>query len=89
MMHSAARDLQGCMANLMWFEEEDLLEILLLKSMDDMPIASPMPAEEAALLEEPEESQVTAMHPLTYEEQALKPEDVAGLGETATEPQAM
>ena len=41
------------MANLMWFKEEDVLEILLLKLSGDVPVASPTPAEEATLLDEP------------------------------------
>ena len=71
----------------MWFEEEDVLEILLLKPVDDLPLASLIPQEEAVPLIEPQEAQVTAMHPPGCKEQALKPKSAAGLGEAVTEPQ--
>ena len=77
------------MANLMWFEEEDVLEIPLLEPMDDFSIASPTLEEEATLLGEPLEVQVTATCSLGHEEWAPKPESVARLGEAVTEPQGM
>ena len=52
---------------LMWFEEEDVLEIPLLESLDDEPIVSPTPAEEATLLDEPQEAQVLPTCPLGCE----------------------
>ena len=89
MMCGAARDLQGCMANLMWFEEGDILEIPLLEPTDDLPIASPTPEEEASLLGEPQEAQATATCPSRHKEWAPKPKDAAKLMETATESQGM
>ena len=74
------------MADLMQFGEEDILEIPLLEPADDMPVASPIPAEEAALLDEPQETQVTATCSLMHKEKAPKPASVARLGETETEP---
>ena len=44
------------MANLMWFKQEDALDILLLEPMDDLPIASPTLEEEATLLSKPPEA---------------------------------
>ena len=89
MMYGAARDLQGYIANLMWFEEEDILEILLLESIDSSPIASLTPEEEAALLGEPQESQMTTACPPRHEEWAPEPKDIAKLRETAAESQGM
>ena len=54
MMCSAARDLQGCMANLMWFVEEDILDIPLLEPADDCPLVSLTPEEETVLLSKPQ-----------------------------------
>ena len=71
--------------HLMWFGEEDVLEILLLESAGDKPIVSPTPVEEAALLDGPQEVKATTIHPLRHEEQAPKPEGVTGLGEETTE----
>ena len=50
MMCSTARSLLGCMANLIQFEEEDILEIPLLESTDDLPIAALTLEEETTLL---------------------------------------
>ena len=86
MMCDAARDLQSCKADLMLFEEEDVLAIPLLESADDLPTMSPTPEEEATLLYNHQEAQVTTTHPLMHEEQSPKPEDVGGRGKTATEP---
>ena len=77
------------MANLMPFEEEDILEISLLKPKDDLPIVFRTPEEEVILLDEPHRAQVTAMHSLAHEEQAPNPESAASLGERAAEPQDM
>ena len=41
MMCGMARDLQRSLADFMWFEEEDVLEILLLEPVDDLPMAFP------------------------------------------------
>ena len=71
MLCGANQDLQRCMVLLMWFK--DVLEIPLLKSTDDEPITSLTPPEEVALLDEPQETQVTATCPLRYEEQDSKP----------------
>ena len=89
MMCGTARDLQGCMASLMWFKRRMSWRSPLLKSVGNMLVMSPTPAEEAALLDEPQEAQVTATCPITCEEQAPEPQSVARLGETATEPQDM
>ena len=63
MLCGAARDLQRCMTNLMWFEEEDILEIPLLEPADNLPIASLTLEEEATLLGKSQEAQVTATYP--------------------------
>ena len=86
MIFGAARDLQRCVAKLMWYVEEDFLDILLLEPTGDLPLVSPAPEEEAAPHGEPHEAQVTATHPSRHEEQASKPTSTAGLGE-ATKPQ--
>ena len=86
MMFGAARDLQRCVAKLMWFVEEDFLDILLLEPTGDLPLVFPAPEEEAASQGESHEAQVTATHPPRHEEQASKPKSTAGLGE-ATKPQ--
>ena len=86
---SVARDVQRCMANFMQFGEEDILEIPLLEPVDDVPVASLTPAEETALLDEPQEAQVTTMCLLTCDEKAPKPESAAQLEETAKEPPDM
>ena len=56
------------MANLMQFEEEDVLGIPLLEPADDQPIVSPTPEEEATLLGDPQGVQATANHPSGHEE---------------------
>ena len=56
MICNAGRDYQGCMANLMWFEEEDVLEIPLVEPTDDLSIVSPTLEEEATLLSKPAEA---------------------------------
>ena len=89
MMYGTARDLQGCMVDMMQFEEEDVLEMPLLESGGDLPTMFPTSKEEAVLLDEPQEAQVTGTCPLVCEEQCLEPEDAARLGETATEPQVV
>ena len=80
LMCSTGRDLQGCVANLMQFEEEIVLEMLLLEPTDDLPIVSPTPEEEATLLDESQEAQVSTTSPLMHEEQAPEPKNVARLG---------
>ena len=80
MMCGTVRDLQGCMTNLMQFEEENIWEIPLLKPADDLSIASPTLEEEAALLGEPWEAWATTTCPLRHEEWAPKPESAARLG---------
>ena len=45
-----AQALQRCMAPLMQLEGDDVLEVLLLESTDNEPMASLTPAEEASLL---------------------------------------
>ena len=75
------------MVHLMQFEKEDVLEIPLLKSMDDKPIASLTPADEAELLDEPQEAQVTTTCPLRYKKQAPEPDGATGLGKATTESQ--
>ena len=89
MICGAARDLQGCMANLMWFEEGDVLEIPLLEPTDDLPIASQTSQEDAALPGEPQETQATAACPPRHIEWAPEPKDVAKPVETATQSQGM
>ena len=59
------------MAHLMEFTEENVLEIPLLDSADNVSLASPIPLEEAALLEEPQVAQVTAAHLLDTESSLL------------------
>ena len=88
-MYSTARDLQGGMANLVQFEQDDILEILLLEPTDDLPIVSPTLEEEAAFISEPPEAQATATCPLRCVEWAPKPESVARMGEAVTESQGM
>ena len=77
------------MANLMWFLEEDILDILLLEPAGDQPLASPTPEEEATLLSKPQEVQATAPCPPGLERWAPDPEDAAKLREVVTEPQGM
>ena len=79
-MCGAAQDLYRCMANLMLFEEENVLKIPLLESADDKPKAPPTPAEEAILLDNPQEALATAACQIRCEEQAPKPEGTTGLG---------
>ena len=70
------------MASFMWLEEEDILESSLLVFMDDKPVASPTPTEEAALLEDdsgPQEAWATIPEPECW----------AGLEETVVYPQDM
>ena len=86
-MCGTARDLQGCMAILMWFREGNVLEILLLEPMDDLAIASLTPEEKAVLLGEPQEAQATTAYPPECKEWAPEPEDAAKLMETAAESQ--
>ena len=86
-MCSTVRDLQGYMANLMWFEEEDILEILLLEPVDNLPIVFLTPEEEAVLLGGSKEAQTTVTCLPGYREQALEPKDATKLIETATESQ--
>ena len=88
-MCGAARDLQGCVANLMWFMEEDILDIPLLEPADDLPLVSLIPEEEAMLLSEPQEAQVIATYPPGHEEWVLKPKSTAKLGEAATDLQGI
>ena len=81
-MCSVARDLQRCMAHLMEFKEEDVLEISSLKPMYGDSTASPTPLEEAALLEEHQVAGGSG-------EQAPKPEDVTELEEITIGSQAL
>ena len=67
------------MANLMWFQEEDVLQIPLLEPVDDLPIVSLTPKAVAMLLGEPQEAQVTAACPPRHEEWAAIPKDAAKL----------
>ena len=55
--------------------------------MDDLPIVSPTPEEDATLLVEPKEPQVTTTCLPWHEKQAPKLKDAAKLMETATESQ--
>ena len=82
MMCNTARGLKECMANLMWFTQEDVLDAPPLEPDDDQPQVSPTPEEETALLSEP---QAAATHPPRSEEQATKSQKVAKLGEAVTE----
>ena len=66
------------MAPLMQLEEKDMLESSLLESVDDKPMASPAPAEEATLLDDDFGPQGV--------EATLKPECSASLGEIVAEP---
>ena len=86
MCQRTARDHERCMANLMHFWEEDVLEIPLLDPADDMPVASPTPLKEATLLDEPQEAQVTATYPVTCKELAPKPESATRQGRQQQNP---
>ena len=63
MLCDVAQDIQRCMAHLMPLKKGDILEGLLLTVMDDEPTMSPTPMEEAMLLDECWEAQVTTMCP--------------------------
>ena len=85
-MCSAARDFQGCMVDLMQFEEEDILDIQLLEPTDDLPpVYILTPEEEVTILSEPQEAQATALCPHRCEEWAPKPKGTSRLEEEATE----
>ena len=89
-MYGAVWDLQRFMAHLMWLKEEDILEVLLLKSAEDKPMASLTPMKEAALLHDDPKSQgaqATATCPPIHPEEALQSAGTAGLGEIAADPQ--
>ena len=73
------------MANLMWFEKGDILEIPLLEPTDDLQIPSLTPEEEATLLGKPQEAQVNHCMPSQHEEWDSEPKDTAKPMETATE----
>ena len=70
MMYGAAQDLQRCMAHLMEFKEEDVLEIPTLDSLDNVPIVYPAPLKEVTLLKEPQVAQATPACPLRCRKQA-------------------
>ena len=73
-MSGMAQDLQICMAHHMEIKEEDVLEISPLEPTDD---ESPIPSEEAALLEKSQVAESSG-------EQAPKPKDAIGLEEITT-----
>ena len=77
MMCSVDRDLQRCMALLVEFKEEDVLEIPPLKPLYADSTASPTHSEEPSLLEEPKVGGRLV-------EQDPKPEDGTGLEEVTT-----
>ena len=86
MMCSATMDLQGCMANLMWFQEEDILEIPLLEPAYDLPIASPTLEEGTLPISKTPEAQATATCPLGCEEWAPETESAASFGNSDRAP---
>ena len=77
------------MTSLTWCEEEDILEIPLLEPTNNLLIASPTPEEEAALLGEPQEAQVTPACPARHKEWDPKPKYASKLMETAAESQGI
>ena len=89
MVCGAVKDLQGCMANLMWLMEEDVLDIPLLEPVDDLLLATLTPEEEATLLCESQEAQATATCSPRNKEWAPESKSTAKLGEAATELQGM
>ena len=89
MMCGTARDLQGCTANLLLFEEENILEIPLLEPTNDLSIVSLTPEEKAVLLGESQEAQVIMACPPRHKEWDPEPKNTAKLMETATESQGM
>ena len=76
---SAAKDLQTCMMYLMWFGEEDILDTMLFKPLDDQQLASPIPEEEIMLLGELQEAQAAAISPPRCKEWAPKPKNMTKL----------
>ena len=69
-----------------WFIEEDVLDAMLLKSVDDWPLASPNLEEETTLLGKPQVTHVVATHPPRCQKKALEPKNAAKLMEALTEP---
>ena len=88
-MCSTARDLQACMTNLIWFREEDVLDAMLFKPLDDWQLVSPTPEEEVVLLSEVQEAPAAALHPPRCKEWAPKPKNMTKPMGAVAEPQGM
>ena len=85
----AAWDLQRCMVPLMHLEEDEIVEVSLLRPVSKGPGTSPNLEEEAVLLgTEPtsQRSQETAMLPCKCQEETPKPEDTVKQSDTPCTP---
>ena len=67
-------------------KEGDILENFLLTVVENEPTMSPTLTEEAMLLDEPQEAQVTTKHPPGCPGEASEPESASRLKETAADP---
>ena len=76
------------MANLMWFTEEDVLDAMLLESVDDQQLASPTMEEETMLLGKAREAQAVATHSSRCNKWVPEPKNAAKLMEAVTEARA-
>ena len=72
-MCGTAKGLQACMTDLMGFREEDILDAMHFEPLDDQQLVSSTPEEEITLLSQPQEVQVTAIHPPRCKEWARAP----------------